>query len=119
LILPSTLVPLREGSDTTTVATPFGLQRVPRAPNAPLVAKIGTPLQIVQNCRTSIVMAALPYGVVRVDAASAGRLNRTRDGRILAPIEVRVIYARANTSQTRQSRVACELDADGAVVALR
>jgi hypothetical protein len=54
-----------------------------------------------------------------VDAASAGPLNRTQDGGFMAPIAVRVVYARANTSQTRQSRVACQLNAAGAVVALR
>lgn len=64
-------------------------------------------------------MAALPYGAVRVDAASAGTANRTRDGGFTAPITVRVVYARANTSQTRQSRIACQLNSAGAVVALR
>ncbi|HLM41757.1 MAG TPA: hypothetical protein VK434_19445 [Microvirga sp.] len=86
---------------------------------APLVPRIGTPVQIVEACRTSIASAAVPYGAVRVDAASAGRLNPTPDGGIMAPVQVRVVYARAKTSQMRQSRVTCQLNAAGAVVALR
>ncbi|MBL0405599.1 hypothetical protein JKG68_16655 [Microvirga aerilata] len=75
--------------------------------------------RFVQACRASIAAAALPYGAVQVDAASAGQASRTQDGGLTAPISVRVIYARANARQVRQSRVACQLDATGAVVALR
>ena len=86
---------------------------------APLVARVGTPVQIVEACRTSIASAAVPYGAVRVDAASGGRLNPTPDGGIMASIQVRVVYTRAKASQMRQSRVACQLNAAGTVVALR
>ena len=41
----------------------------------PLRARSGTPQQVVQDCRAAIVAAALPYGVVRVDAASGGRCS--------------------------------------------
>jgi hypothetical protein len=116
LALPLSLVPLREGSEDS--------NNQPRRQGtaglgAPLVPRIGTPVQIVEACRTSIASAAVPYGAVRVDAASAGRLNATPDGGIMAPVQVRVVYARAKRSQMRQSRVACQLNAAGAVVALR
>jgi hypothetical protein len=77
------------------------------------------PIQIVQICRNSIIRAAVPYGAVRVDAASAGQLNRTRGGGLMAPIEVRVAYTRATVHQIRQSRISCHLNAAGAVVGLR
>jgi hypothetical protein len=54
-----------------------------------------------------------------VDAVSAGRLNRMRDGGLAAPIAVRVTYARAEASQVRQSEIVCRLDASGAVVDLQ
>jgi hypothetical protein len=85
----------------------------------PLVRRAGVPIQIVQACRTSIVTAALPYGAVQVDAGSVGQASRTSDGGFTAPLEVRVVYARANARQVRQSRISCRLNASGAVVALR
>ena len=116
LSLPLSLLPLREGSET-----PAGQARRQGTASlgAPLVPRIGTPAQIVEACRTSIASAAVPYGAVQVDAASAGRLNPTPDGGVTAPVQVRVVYARAKRSQMRQSRVACQLNAAGAVVALR
>jgi len=116
--LPPALVPLGEGSGRGiggTFEPPRGVARR----GASLTPRVGTPVQVVRTCRTSIVNAALPYGAVRVDAVSAGRPNHTLDGGLVAPIEVRVVYARASARQMRQSRVACRLDATGVVVALR
>jgi hypothetical protein len=98
---------------------PFEAQTASASVGQPLPQRVGTPLQIVQACRTSVVEAAIPYGAVRVDAVSAGRLNRTRDGGLAAPIAVRVTYARAEASQVRQSQIVCRLDASGAVVDLQ
>ena len=84
-----------------------------------LVRRAGVAGQIVRVCRTSIVTAALPYGAVRVDAAGAGRTSSTQDGGLMAPIDVRIVYTRANARQVRQSRISCRLNASGAVVALR
>jgi hypothetical protein len=106
--LPSSLIPRSEAS------------AVERAGFVePLTARAGIPGQIVQACRTSIVTAALPYGAIRVDAASAGQASRMPDGGLTAPLEVRVEYARVNARQVRRSRIACRLNAAGAVVALR
>lgn len=106
--LPSSLIPRLEGA---------GVERTSLI--EPLTARAGIPGQIVQACRTSIVTAAVPYGAIRVDAASAGQASRMPDGGLTAPLEVRVEYARANARQVRRSRIACRLNAAGAVVALR
>ncbi len=106
--LPASLAPVIDGLNYAVAS--FG---------QPLMPQPGVPSHVVQLCRTSVVRAALPYGAVRVDAASAGRLSRTRDGGATAPIEVRVEYARANARQVRQSRIACQLSAEGLVVAFR
>jgi hypothetical protein len=108
LALPSSLVPRFETSGSATAGFV-----------GPLVRRAGVPSRIVQACRTSIVTAAVPYGAVQVDAASVGEASRTPDGGLTAPIAVRVVYARASARQVRQSRVACRLNAAGAVVALR
>jgi hypothetical protein len=84
-----------------------------------LIPLAGISSQIVESCRGSIAAAALPYGAVRVEAVGAGRASRTQDGGVTAPLEVKVMYARGGARQVRQSRVACQLDAAGAVVALR
>jgi hypothetical protein len=108
LALPPSLVPRLETSGSATADFV-----------EPLVRRAGVPIQIVQACRTSIVTAALPYGAVQVDAGSVGQASRTPDGGFTAPLEVRVVYARANARQVRQSRISCRLNASGAVVALR
>jgi hypothetical protein len=108
LTLPASLVPRPEASGPETTGSVGSL--VPRA---------DLPGQLVEACRTSIATAALPYGAMRVEAVGAGRASRTQDGGLTAPLEVRVTYARASARQVRQSRVACQLNAAGTVVALR
>lgn len=114
--LPAVLLPERPGSSA-------GLTLGPRqnwsSLERPLVPRIGTSTRVVQTCRDSIVAAALPYGAVRVDAASAGPTARGQDGGFAAPIEVRVVYARSGASQVRQSRVTCQIGTEGQVVGLR
>jgi hypothetical protein len=56
---------------------------------------------------------------VRVDAASAGAWSAVPNGGLVAPIEVRVTYARSGATQTRQSRISCQIDPNGQVIALR
>jgi hypothetical protein len=108
LTLPPTLVPRLEASES---AVGDFVE--------PLVRRASVPGQIVQACRTSIVTAAQLYGAVRVDAAGAGRTSSKQDGGLMAPIDVRIVYTRANARQVRQSRISCRLNASGAVVALR
>jgi hypothetical protein len=107
LALPLSLVPHLEASGSATT----GFVEPP-------VQRTVVPDQIVQACRTSVVKAALPYGAVQVDTASAGQVNRTSNGGLTARIAVRVVYARANARQVRQSRISCLLNASGAVVGL-
>ncbi|WP_230530482.1 hypothetical protein [Microvirga roseola] len=85
---------------------------------APLVPRSGTPTYIVRNCRDSIVAAAAPLGAVRVDAASAGQTQQAQDGRLVAPIEVRIVYASTRARQVRHSYITCQISADGTVTAL-
>ncbi len=85
----------------------------------PLLARPGTSLAIVSACRNSLIEASRPYGVVRVDAASAGRPRTGRKGAIVAPIEARIAYARSDRMQVRQSRIICHLSASGEVMAIR
>jgi hypothetical protein len=82
----------------------------------PLRGRPGTPLEIVKQARDAITAAALPYGVVRVDAASAGPMRRAGNGYV-APIEFRVVYSRQGGLETRQSTVSVRLNTTGRVVA--
>ncbi|MBD2745408.1 hypothetical protein IC232_01760 [Microvirga sp. BT688] len=106
--LPSSLIPRLESS---------------RAERGHLVdvrtIQAGVSGQVIELCRTSIAAAAVRYGAIRVDAAGAGRTSRLAHGGLMAPLQVRVVYARASVRQVRQSRVACQLNSAGAVVALR
>jgi hypothetical protein len=85
----------------------------------PLAFKPGTSLELVRACRQSIVAAAIPYGAVYVDTASAGRPRRSAAGILAVPIEVRIIYSRQGGHEVRQSRTTCRLNATGTVVGLR
>jgi hypothetical protein len=82
----------------------------------PLSPRPGTPQQVVQDCRTAIVAAALPYGVVRVDAASAGPMQSARGG-FVAPVEFRIVYNRRGGLETRQATINCRMNTAGRVVA--
>jgi hypothetical protein len=82
----------------------------------PLRPRPGTPQDVVQNCRTAIVAAALPYGVVRVDAASAGPMRSARGG-FAAPVEFRIVYNRQGGLETRQATINCRLNTAGRVIA--
>ena len=82
---------------------------------SPLRAIPGTPNSVVRICVQAIERAAMPYGVVRVDAASSGPLRRQRHG-TLAPLRVRIQYARQGGVEVRQARVSCRLDATGGVI---
>jgi hypothetical protein len=108
LSLPASLMPRPQRSGPETTGSVGSL--LPRA---------NIPGQIVEACRASVATAARAYGAMRVEAVGAGQASRTQDGGLTAPLEVRVMYARANARQVRQSRVACQINAAGTVVALR
>jgi hypothetical protein len=81
----------------------------------PLQPRSGTPQQVVQDCRAAIVAAALPYGVVRVDAASAGPMRSARGG-FAAPVEFRIVYNRQGGLETRQATINCRMNTAGRVI---
>ena len=97
---------------------PSGRVDAASARAASLKPRGGTPLRVVQNCRRAIVAAALPFGVQRVDAASAGSMFRKR-GIYVAPVQFRVTYARQGGVETRVAVVSCQLDSNGRVYAAR
>ena len=83
---------------------------------SPLTPRPGTPQAVVQSCRTAIVASALPYGVRRVDAVSAGPMQAARGG-FAAPVEFRIVYKRQGGLETRQATINCRMNAAGRVVA--
>jgi len=112
--LPSTLKPSKAGrGELGRIITgyPFG-------PLVSLKAKPGTPPAVVSTCRAAIASAATPLGALRVSAVSAGPM-RQRHAALMAPIEVRIQYARQGKIQVRQARVICRLDAAGRVTAVK
>lgn len=111
--LPSTLKPSKAGrGELGRIITgyPFGAL-------ASLKTKPGTTPAVVSACRAAIVSAATPLGALRVSAVSAGPM-RQRHAALMAPIEVRIQYARQGKIQVRQARVICRLDAAGKVTAV-
>jgi hypothetical protein len=122
IALPRSLVPLDlVGESRFTAFFPeigsvSGTQEDLRSFRAPLRARSRLPEQVVRNCREAIVAAALPYGVVRVDAAAAGSMRQARGG-YSAPIEFRVVYSRRGGLETRQATVDCRMNTAGRVVA--
>ena len=97
----------------------LGTERALREAARPMMHKDGTPLKVVRACRESIIAAAAPYGVIYVNAASAGRPRRGARGTLAAPIEVRVIYSRQGGHELRHARITCRLDSAGTVIALK
>jgi len=77
----------------------------------------GTPPHLVTACRTALAEAAEAYGAVRVDVASIARPRRSGGGGLSAPMEARIVYARSRGLQVRQSRVTCQFDSHGQVIA--
>ncbi|CCV13049.1 conserved exported hypothetical protein [Mesorhizobium sp. STM 4661] len=108
--LPSVLRPSRTGQGNSTVGYPFGSL-------GPLKVIPGTPAAVVQACRAAIISAATPLGAVRVRAVSAGAL-RQRRGALMAPIKVRIDYARKGGIEVRQAKVGCRLNTAGRVTAI-
>jgi hypothetical protein len=81
-----------------------------------MAAVPGTPDWVASACRDWIIEGASPYDPVRVDVASAGSPS-DRAGRLVAPLQVRIVYQRAPGLEVRQAVVHCQLD-EGTVVAV-
>jgi hypothetical protein len=78
----------------------------------------GTPNEVVETCRQAAIAAARTHAnemgaqLVRVDAASAGEMRRTRSGQ-RAPVEVGIVYSRPGGREARQGVVECRVDTRG------
>lgn len=122
IALPASLAPLQDAFERRMtqywpdVGTVSGTREDLRSFKAPLRPRPGTSLEIVQSCRQAVAGAALAYGVVRVDAASAGP-TRPMGGGYSAPIQFKIVYARSGGLETRQATVACRLNSAGRVYA--
>ena len=79
---------------------------------------LGAPDAVVRACAQAISTAAEPYHVVSVDAASSGPLRLERRD-VVAPLEVRIRYARQGGIEVRHSQIDCRLNEAGNVDALR
>lgn len=97
----------------------FGTRRDLENVSYALQPRSGTPSRMISACRDSVRQAAAPHGLVGLEAVSAGRPQRDGRGLTVAPLEVRVIYARQGGHEVRQSRITCRVNARGSVVALR
>lgn len=84
----------------------------------PAIPRAAIPLAVVRACRQAIVSAASPLGAVWVGATSAGPLQRDRRGALVAPLAVRIDYARQGGIQVRQARITCRLDSAGRVISV-
>ena len=60
--------------------------------------------------------AAAPLGATRVEAASAGPQKRLRDGSVMAPVEMRILYSRLFEYEVRQATLTCKIDPRGKIV---
>ena len=122
IMLPLVLIPDRDGGDTERVFPRLGAVRGSARDLRQLQRRLspvaGVPRRSVDACRNTIAAHGTPFGAIRVEAVSAGPLRGVRQGGTNAPIEARIIYARADQIQVRQARITCRLDAQGHVVAL-
>jgi hypothetical protein len=112
--LPPRLLPV-------TVAATGALARLPvRAFPRPSAATPHPATKLaIRACHSSIAAAAKPLGAIDVDVSEAGPTSRLPRGRLVAPVNARVTYARAGVRQVRQARVACHLNEGSQVIALR
>lgn len=123
--LPISLAPARGRTPHVQVIIP-GMGSVSASPDDVIALKEGirprpgTAIDVVQRCRQAAVAGASRYPVARVDAASAGEVERRGD-RLVAPIEFRIVYRPRSSGpgEAKQAVARCEMAGDGRVLALR
>jgi hypothetical protein len=89
---------------------PQGAVRAP-APPRPRPA---APERIVAACRDKIVEAARPYGAVSVDARTAGQPKLVKGGKV-APLQVKIVFARKGGREVKQATINCTIGAGGKI----
>ena len=82
----------------------------------PLPSRPGTSKQVVSACRDAPMRTAHRYDLVSLEAVSGGKPMRL-SGRLIAPLDVRAIYKERGVHEVRRSKVRCEVDKAGRVVA--
>ena len=87
------------------------------------VASVGTPLEAargpnrtVDTCRSVVESEAQKIGAREVEAVSAGRHRLNGKGQYVAPVLMRITYARPDGYEVRQARMTCIVDRQGKIV---
>jgi hypothetical protein len=87
-----------------------------------VIATIGKPLpavpgrnRTVEPCREAVFNEASKLGALNVEAVSAGREQRDRQGRIFAPVDMRITYKVNGGFELRSATLACILDRKGRI----
>ena len=81
-----------------------------------LATKPGTSQSIVSACREALMRLAQPHDVASMEVVGDGKPTRV-NGRTIAPLEVRAIYQVRGVHEVKRSKVRCEIDRAGRVVA--
>jgi hypothetical protein len=76
------------------------------------------PNEALDPCRDYVQGEARRMGALQVEAASGGPHARDREGRLSAPIRLRIIYGREGGYEVREAALTCSLDRRGRVVGL-
>jgi hypothetical protein len=84
--------------------------------DAPLRSKPGTSRRVVDACRDALQKNAERFDLASLEAVGAGKQVRLK-GRIVAPLEVRAIYKVRGVHEVKRSKVRCEVDRAGRVIA--
>ena len=82
----------------------------------PLSAKPGTSRSIVSACRDALMRVAQPHDLASLEVVGDGRAGRLK-GRTVAPLEARAIYRVRGVHEVRRTKVRCEIDRAGRVIA--
>jgi hypothetical protein len=82
----------------------------------PLSGKSGTSQSIVSACRDALMRLAQPYDLASMEVVGDGKPRRV-NGRTIAPLDVRAIYRVRGVHEVARSKVRCEIDRAGRVLA--
>lgn len=87
------------------------------------LASLGSPLQkasgpnrTVEACRSVVQSEATKIGARDVEAVSAGAHRRNSKGQYVAPVHMRITYARLGGYEVRDALLTCIVDAKGKIV---
>jgi hypothetical protein len=84
----------------------------------PLPSKPGISQTAVSACRDALMRLAEPHDVASMEVVSDGKPGRV-NGRTIVPLDVRAIYRVRGVHEVARSKVRCEIDRAGRVVATR